>query len=128
MLASVNYRGEHKSGIAGSAEFMDDTLFRHSGKYSGLEIDLEGGTFGTVEIPDGQGGMRLPANSRFVNPAATTFNLAFGLEKDNWVAELFIDNLNNEDGRVMQISGHYTPLVSVQRPRTVGLRLSYDLE
>ena len=128
LLASVNHRGESVSGIVGSAEFMDDTLFRQSGLYSGLKIKNEAGTFGAVEIPDGSGGTRLPRNSRFVNPSATTFNLAFGLEKDSWVAELFIDNLNDEEAPVMQIAGHYTPAITVQRPRTIGLRVSYDLE
>ena len=127
-LASVNHRGKSVSGIVGSAEFMDDTLFRQSGLYSGLNIQNEEGTFGTVEIPDGSGGMRLPRNSRFVNPSATTFNLALGMEKDSWIAELLIDNLNNEDAQVMQIAGHYTPAITVQRPRILGLRVSYDLE
>ena len=127
-MASVNYRGEHVSGVVGSAEFMDDTLFRQSGSYSGLEIQNEGGTYGTVEIPDGAGGSRLPNSSRFVNPSATTFNLSFGVERDSWGAELFVDNVGNEEAPVMQIAGHYTPVVSVQRPRTIGLRLSYDFE
>ena len=125
VLASVNHRGESVSGVVGSAEFMDDTLFRQSGSYSGLKLQEEGGTYGTVEIPDGSGGSRLAKSSRFVNPSATTLNVAFGLESDNWGAEVFVDNVNNEDGRVMQIAGHYTPAVSVQRPRTIGLRLSY---
>ena len=121
--ASLTYRGESVSGMVGSAEFMDDTLFRQSGAYSGLEIQDEGGTFGTVEIPGG-----LPKNSRFVNPAATTINMAFGLEKEGWGAEFYIDNLNNEAAQVMQIAGHYTPVVSEQRPRTMGLRFSFFLE
>ena len=125
VLASVNHRGESVSGVVGSAEFMDDTLFRQSGSYSGLKLQEEGGTYGTVPIPDGSGGSRLAKSSRFVNPSATTLNVAFGLESDNWGAEVFVDNVNNEDGRVMQIAGHYTPVVSVQRPRTIGLRLSY---
>ena len=121
--ASMTYRGENVSGIVGSAEFMDDTLFRQSGFRSGLEIQDEGGTFGTVEIPGG-----LPSNSRFVNPAATTFNVAFGVEKDGWGAEFYIDNLGDEAAQVMQIAGHYTPVVSEQRPRTMGLRFSFALE
>ena len=128
VLASLNYRGKSVSGVVGSAEFMDDTLFRQSGLYSGLKLKHEEGTFGTVEIPDGNGGTRLPSNSRFVNPSATTFNLAVGMEKDSWMAELFVDNLNNEEAPVMQIAGHYTPVITVQRPRTIGLRVSYNFE
>ena len=125
---SVNHRGQTVSGLIGSAEFMDDTLFRQSGAYSGLKFNEEGGTFGTVSIPEGRIGTsrRLPHNSRFVNPPATTVNASFGIARDDWTAELFFDNLTDEDAQVMQIAGHYTPVVTVQRPRTVGLRLSYD--
>lgn len=126
--AAVTWRGDHVSGIVGSAEFMDDTLFRHSGSYSGLELQHEGGSFGTVPIPDGAGGRRLARNSRFVNPAATTLNVAMGFERDNWGVELFIDNMNNEAAPVMQIAGRYTPVLTVQRPRTVGLRMALDFE
>ena len=120
---SVVYRGENVSGIVGSAEFMDDTLFRQSGSYSGLELQDEGGNYGTIAIPGG-----LPRNTRFVNPAATTMNVAFGVEKEGWAAEFYIDNLNDEPAQVMQIAGHYTPVVSEQRPRTMGLRFSFALE
>ena len=46
LTAGVTYRGRTVSGLIGNAEFMDDTLFRQSGKYSGLSIQHENGTFG----------------------------------------------------------------------------------
>ena len=49
--------------------------------FTGLKLQEEGGTYGTVEIPDGSGGNRLPKNSRFVNPSATTLNVAPGLRR-----------------------------------------------
>ena len=125
---AVNYRGTMVSGLIGSAEFMDDTLYRQSGHYSGLKWQDEGGSFGTVEIPEGRIGSatRLPRNSRFVNPPATTMNASFGVGRENWNVELFLDNLTDEDAQVMQIAGHYTPVVTEQRPRTIGMRFSYD--
>ena len=134
--AAVNYRGESVTGIVGSAEFMDDTMFRAFGSPSGLKRQDEGGTYGTVEIPVGgpgvgdpadvSGDLRLPKNSRFVNPAATTLHLSFGVRKEGWRGEFFVDNANNEDAPIMQIAGHYTPFVTRQRPRTIGLRVTYD--
>ena len=124
---SLNYRGESVAGLVGSAEFMDDTLFRQSGARSGLEMQDEGGNFGTVPIPTGSGS-RLPKNTRFVNPAATTINVALGVEKEMWAAELFIDNLGNEDAQIMQIAGNYTPVVTEQRPRSMGLRFTFEFE
>ncbi len=127
VLAAVNYRGRSVTGMVGSAEFMDDTLYRQSGAYSGMKIQHEGGTFGTVPIPEGIAS-RLPSNSRFVNPPATTVNLSAGVAREGWSAELYVDNLNSEPAPIMQIAGHYTPAFSVQRPRSIGLRFSYDFE
>ena len=125
---AVNYRGQSVSGLVGSAEFMDDTLFRQSGYYSGLKWNDEGGTYGTVPIPEGRIGSarRLPRNSRFVNPPATTVNVSFGVSRDSWAAELYVNNATDESAQMMQIAGAYTPIVTEQRPRTVGLRLSFD--
>ena len=128
VTASVHHRGETVSGIIGSAEFMEDTLRLVTGGSSGFEIKEAGGTFGTVEIPDGAGGSRLPVSSRYVNPTATTVNLGLGLERDNWLAEVFIDNANNEAAPTAQVAGYFTPQILVQRPRTVGVRVSFDFE
>ena len=130
LTASVIHRGRSLSGMVGKAEYMDDTLFHQTGRHSGLQIHNEGGAFGNIAIPDAraEGGRRLPLNSRFVNPAATTFNVSVGLTKDDWRAELFVDNLGNEKAAIVQVGGRYTPVVTLQRPRSLGVRLSYDLE
>ena len=125
---SLNYRGESVSGVAGSAEFMEDTLFQQTGERSGLPMQDEGGTFGTVEIPDGAGGTRLPKNSRYLNESSLTANVTFGIERNEWSAEVVVENITNEEAPVVQVAGHFTPLVSVKRPRTIGLRFSYSFE
>ena len=122
--ASVVHRGESLAGMVGKAELMDDTLYHQTGRHSGLEIRDEGGTFGNTTIPAGDS-RRLPRNSRFVNPATTTLNAAFGIAKEGWRGELFIDNLGNEAATVVQVGGRYVPVVTKQRPRTIGLRLSF---
>ena len=130
LTASVTHRGRSLSGLVGKAEYMDDTLFHQTGRHSGLQIHNEGGAFGNIAIPDAsaEGGRRLPLNSRFVNPAATTFNVSVGLTKDDWRAELFIDNLGNEKAPIVQVGGRYTPVVTMQRPRSLGMSISYDFE
>lgn len=128
ITASLNYRGESVSALIGSAEFFEDTLFQQTGNRSGLKIQNEGGTFGTVAIPDGSGGFRLPNNSRYVNPSATTINAAIGFNKDNWGAELFIDNISSEEAPIVQVAGKFTPEMTVQRPMTIGIRFNMDYE
>ena len=125
---AVIYRGETVSAMVGTAEFFDDNLLLQTGVSSGLGIQHEGGTFGTVMIDDGAGGLRLPSNSRYINPAATTVNAAIGLQKDAWGAELFFNNLTDEDAPIVQVVGKFTPEVSTQRPRTIGIRFNFYYE
>ena len=70
----------------------------------------------------------LPLNSRFVNKAATTLNASMGMSKDNWNAELFINNITSEEGAMTETAGKFTAEQSIMRPRTMGLRFSYDFE
>ena len=103
---------------------MEDTLLLQNGRSSGLSIQDEGGTFGTLPLSNGE----LPSNSRYVNEAATTINVSAGFYKDGWSGEFFIDNLSNEEAGITQVAGRFLPVVTNQRPRTMGLRFSYELE
>jgi len=120
--AAVTYRGESVAGIVGSAEFMDDTGAIAYGRESGLGLQDEGGTFGTVAASDGE----LPANTRFVNESATQIHASAGIVKDSWLAELYVKNLTSEEGAVVQTAGKFSPEATVLRPRTIGVRLSYQ--
>jgi len=122
--ASITYRGETLAGIVGSAAFMDDTGLLAYGAESGIDRQNEGGTFGTINDSTGA----LPLNSRFVNDAATTLNASMGMSKDNWNAEFFINNITSEEGAMTETAGKFTAEQSVMRPRTMGLRFSYDFE
>lgn len=124
VAASVTYRGETLAGIAGSADFMDDTQLLQFGSLSGLGVENEGGDFGTVVASDGS----LPSLSRFENEAATTLNISAGMMKDNWTAEFYVNNLTSEEGMMAQTAGKFMPEATVLRPRTMGVRLGYRFE
>jgi outer membrane receptor protein involved in Fe transport len=120
--AALVYRGETVSGIVGSAEFMSDTHSLAYGNNANVSIQTEGGTFGTVNTSSGS----LPSNSRYVNDAATTLNLGLGYGRDNWTAEIFVNNVTSEEGYIVQPAGKFTPESSMMRPRTLGLRFGYS--
>ncbi|MGI9313078.1 MAG: TonB-dependent receptor [Luminiphilus sp.] len=120
--AALVYRGETVTGIVGSAEFMTDTHNLAYGNEPGVSIQDEGGTFGTVAVSNGS----LPSNSRYVNDAATTLNVGMGYARDNWTAEVFVNNVTSEEGYVVQTAGKFTPESSMMRPRTLGLRFGYS--
>jgi iron complex outermembrane receptor protein len=121
VTAALIHRGESVAGIVGSAAFMDDTAVLAYGSASGLGLQNEGGAFGTVNNRTGN----LPASTRFVNESATMINLSAGVEKDNWLAEVYVRNLTSEEGAIVQTAGKFTPEATVNRPRTLGMRLSY---
>lgn len=121
LSGSLTYRGESLAGVVGSAAFMDDTALLVSGNASGLGVEYAGGNFGTVADSTGS----LPANSRFVNESATVLSASAGIMKDSWLAEVYVRNITSERGAIVQTAGKFTPEASVNRPRTIGLRLSY---
>ena len=124
VAASMTYRGETLAGIVGSAAFMDDTGLLAYGATSGLELNNEGGNFGTALDSTGS----VPLNTRFVNEATTTLNASMGISKDSWNAEVFVKNITSEDGAMAQTAGKFSAEQSVMRPRTMGLRFSYNFQ
>jgi len=131
--AGVVHTGDSFSGIIGNANFVEDTTRRIFGAGSGLQIVNEGGTFGSSGVatevpgsvgltPDGQ----FFQNGRYVQESYTTVNFSTGIRKENWGAELYINNLFDEDGVININTFDYTPRVSVIRPRTVGIRFNWD--
>ena len=121
VTGSVTYRGTSLAGIVGSAAFMDDTALLAYGSTSGLGLEEEGGNFGTVTDSSGA----LPANTRFVNESATVLSASAGIMKESWLAELYVKNITSQEGAIVQTAGKFTPEATVNRPRTIGVRLSY---
>ena len=121
VTGSVTYRGTSLAGIVGSAAFMDDTALLAYGSTSGLGLEEAGGSFGTVADSSGA----LPASTRFVNESATVLSASAGIMKDSWLAELYVKNITSQEGAVVQTAGKFTPEATVNRPRTIGVRLSY---
>ena len=125
LSGSISYSGSSKSGIAGSAYFVEDTLVRSRGRGSGLSISDEGGIFaggncGTYDAPS------FCSNGRYVQDSYVFLDVAFGVERDNWSAELFVDNLADKRAELHVDTLQYVPKVVTNRPRTIGLRFSYD--
>jgi len=58
----------------------------------------------------------------------TTFNAAIGASKDDWRIELFADNLTDKRAELYTSANDGERRVTVNRPRTIGLRISYKMQ
>ncbi|MBT8076933.1 MAG: TonB-dependent receptor, partial [Gammaproteobacteria bacterium] len=123
---SVAYTGERKASIIGNAYFAEDVtreVYNVSG--TGLKIAPEGGNFGNLIDPT-TGNPFL--NGRYVMDAYTLVNLAAGFTKDEWGAELYVNNVTDEAAQIFINTQDYHPRVTTNRPRSYGLRLFFDFE
>ncbi len=138
---SISHSGASRALSTCNAYFIEDVATQVFGNRTSLKIVEEGGFCGTpltggdlasVTDPsfigvDGNGDTRFIA-ARYEQEAYTLVNLAVGVNKDQWGAELFINNVTNENAQLNINAADWTPSVATNRPLTVGLRFSFDYE
>ncbi|MCV2883588.1 TonB-dependent receptor [Aestuariibacter sp. AA17] len=121
---SIAYTGDRLAGMKMDAYVLEDTTQLVYGTGSGLEIQQEADVYQGVTYTDSQGGQF--AGGRYVQKAYTIANVAVGIQKESWKAELYIDNLTDKRAILNIDNQQFTPKVVSNRPRTLGVRLSYD--
>jgi outer membrane receptor protein involved in Fe transport len=65
-------------------------------------------------------------NADYPLPAYTTADASTGLEKDNWIASLYVENLSDARPAVFINASDRVARTTTIRPRTIGLRVSYQ--
>ena len=122
--ASLSYTGDRLAGMKMDAYVLEDTTNLVYGTGSGLSIQREAGLFEGVNYTDSEGNAF--AGGRYVQDSYMLANVTFGLTNDEWKAELYIDNLFDESAILHIDNQQFTPKVVTNRPRTLGVRFSYD--
>ena len=124
---SVTYTGDRLSGMFANAYVSEDTHKLVYGRGTGLKIEQEiaAGQYQGVTYKDSDGNDF--AGGRYVAKAYSIANLAFGVSNEEWKAELYIDNLFDKRAQLYIDEQQFTPKVITNRPRTIGVRFSYDL-
>ena len=89
-----------------------------------MSIEREADSFAGVNYLDRNG--EAFAAGRYVQDSYFLINFAVGIGKDDWNVELYIDNLADENAILNIDTQQFTPKVVTNRPRTIGLRFSYD--
>jgi outer membrane receptor protein involved in Fe transport len=63
-----------------------------------------------------------------VNPSFDILNVRFGLEGDDWSAQIFVDNLLNEYATVFYSTRWSQLRAAVLPPRTIGINFRKDFD
>lgn len=121
---AVSYTGEQLAGMTMDAYVSEDATQLIYGVGSGLEIQQEAATYSGVNYLDSNG--EAFQGGRYVQPSYTLVNLAVGITRDGWSVEAFVNNLFDERAVQYIDTQQFTPKVVSNRPRTVGVRYSYD--
>ncbi len=121
---SISYTGDRLASMTMDAYVLEDATNLIYGTGSGLSIEKEADVYSGVNYQDSNG--QTFAGGRYVQDSYVLANLSFGVTNDEWKAELFIDNVMDESAILYIDTQQFTPKVVTNRPRTVGIRFSYD--
>lgn len=121
---SISYTGDRLASMKMDAYVLEDTTQLVYGTGSGLKIQQEAAVYEGVTYTDSNG--QAFRGGRYVQDSYAIANLAFGVSSEEWKAEIYIDNITDESAILYIDNQQFTPKVVTNRPRTIGLRLSYD--
>ncbi|MGQ8366097.1 TonB-dependent receptor [Glaciecola sp. 1036] len=122
--ASISYTGDRLAGMNMDAYVVEDATRLIYGVGSRLPIQQEAANFAGVNYTDANGNAF--RGGRYIQESYAITNVSVGITKDSWKAELYIDNLMDESAVLYIDTQQFTPKVVTNRPRTLGVRLSYD--
>ncbi len=122
--ASVAYTGDRLAGMVMDAYVMEDATRHIYGMGSGLKIEDEAAVYEGATFTDGDGNAF--RGGRYVQESYVISNVSVGMSDDSWKVELFIDNLFDESAILNIDTQQFTPKVVTNRPRTMGVRFSFD--
>ena len=123
---SISYTGDRLAGMTMDAFVTEDATRLIYGVGSGLPIQTESAVFDGVTYADSNG--ETFQGGRYIQEAYAIANVSIGITKDDWKLELYVDNVTDESAVLYIDTQQFTPKVVTNRPRTIGVRMSYDFE
>lgn len=116
------------SPLAQSPRFQGNIRARYEFDVNDYEAYLQvgaqhsGRSFASVDVLT----LDLAGNPiNYEQAAYTTYDASIGVRKDAWTLDLFAQNLTDEQAELYKNFGDWVLLTTINRPRTIGLRMSY---
>jgi hypothetical protein len=124
-----NPGGALGSPLAGAPPFQGNIRARYEIAFDGLRTFIQVGSVHQAHslasttiasILDAQGKATVYGLAPF-----TTYEGALGVQKDSWSVQAYGENLSDTRAQLFANYYNYVKAVTVNRPRTIGLRMSY---
>ncbi|BDX07004.1 TonB-dependent receptor [Planctobacterium marinum] len=122
---SLVYTGDRLASMKMDAYVLEDTTQLVYGVGSGLKIQDEAAVYEGVTYTDSNG--HVFRGGRYVQESYVLANVAVGVTNDEWKVEFYVDNITDEAAMQHIDNQQFTPKVMTNRPRTFGIRFSYDV-
>jgi outer membrane receptor protein involved in Fe transport len=125
----ANFGGALGSPLAGAPPFQANIRARYE-----LDFDAVRTTFQVGAVHQGHSlasttNVSLDAQGKaavYDLAAFSSFEAAFGVAKDGWSVQAYGDNLTDTRAQLFANYYNFVKTVTVSRPRTIGLRMSYQ--
>lgn len=124
-----NPAGTLGSPLAGSPPFQGNLRARYELVSGGYGMFVEFGARHQSHSLANTDRLGLDVQGKFVDydlPPFTTYDGALGIGKDAWVIRLYGTNLTDTRGKLYSNYSLNYKAVTVSRPRTIGMRFSYE--
>lgn len=132
-LTSDYYRNENDIGVNPPQAEDGDPLprvpelkfnvaSRNNWEAGGLDQYFQASLVYTGESWNSLFGQSTATRGRHLQESYTLVNAAWGFDKNNWGAEVFLSNVFDERGQVFRQAATWDSRVTTNRPRTLGIR------
>ena len=120
-----NPGGELGSSLAGAPPFQGNLRARYEFALRGFDAFVQVGAVHQSHSLATTNQLSGPQSAAYDLPGFTTYDAAVGLGKDAWMVQLYGDNLADTRAALYANYAQWYKAVTINRPRTIGLRLSY---
>ena len=124
-MVRINSEVSNLAGVGSDLALAPELQFNLSGRYQWTVGDKDAHAQLVYAYTDDQFSSIVVAN-RFQQDSYDTLDGALGISADKWTVELFAENITDERAELFINSLDTDLRITTNRPRTVGIRFSFD--
>jgi iron complex outermembrane recepter protein len=124
----ANPAGTLGSPLAGAPPFQGNIRARYEFEFDGYRVFMQAGAVHQAHSLSATDPLALDLQDKstlYDLPSFTTYEGALGAGRDAWAVQVYGENLTDTRAQLYANYAEYVKAVTVNRPRTIGVRMSY---